>query len=74
MINFKYEPVCVKCDLFPIIEIDVVDVGNINIKCDYGYNDNISVVEYLAIIYQKKHLTNENNKLFMYCQKLQYIF
>ena len=53
MINFKYEPVCVTCDLFPIIEIDVVIVGNINIKCDYGYNDNISVVEYLAIIYQK---------------------
>ena len=53
MINFKYEPVCVKCDLFPIIEIDVVNVGKINIKCDCGYNDNISVVEYLTIIYQK---------------------
>lgn len=29
MINIKYEPVCVKCDIFPIIEIDCIHIAKI---------------------------------------------
>ena len=49
----------------------MVNVGTINIKCDCWYNDSISVKEYLK---EKRHISNEINKLYTYCKNCKIYF